>query len=151
MKRSLSLAFAALLFMAAVAFPLLPAYAESPAITVYKTPTCGCCAKWVDHLKANGFNVTVQDMADLAPIKQQFVVPNDLQSCHTATVDGYTIEGHVPADDIKKLLAEKPKARGLAVPGMPIGSPGMEMGDRKDPYKVILYGEKGQQTVYATH
>lgn len=150
MKRT-SLFAAALFLVMVLALPVHPAYADNPEITVYKTPTCGCCVKWVDHLKANGFNVTVQDLADLASIKQQFSVPSDLQSCHTASVGGYTIEGHVPADDIKKLLAEKPKARGLAVPGMPVGSPGMEMGDRKDPYKVILYGEKGQQTVYASH
>ena len=108
--------------------------------------------KWVDHLKANGFDVTVKEEIDMAAAKKKLGVPEDLQSCHTGTVGGYIIEGHVPADDIKKLLAEKPKAKGLAVPGMPVGSPGMEMDERKnDPYDVILFTPEGQKNTFAKH
>lgn len=118
-------------------------------VTVWKTPSCGCCGAWVDHMRANGFRVTVHEAEDLRPIKQSRGVPDQLQSCHTAEVAGYTIEGHVPAVEVKRLLAEKPKARGLAVPGMPIGSPGMEQGDRKDPYDVVLFKRDGTRSVYA--
>ncbi|MBC8445162.1 MAG: DUF411 domain-containing protein [Rhodospirillaceae bacterium] len=119
-------------------------------ITVYKSPTCGCCAGWVDHMKENGFSVAVKEREDLSPIKSHYGVPENLESCHTAEVEGYTIEGHVPASDVLRLLAERPKARGLAVPGMPIGSPGMEMGNEKEPYPVVIFGEDGQ-FIYARH
>jgi len=119
------------------------------AITMYKSPTCGCCAAWGDHLKANGFTVTVRDMENLTPIKAEAGVPPRLQSCHTAIVQGYAVEGHVPADLIKKLLAEKPRVTGIAVPGMPIGSPGMEQGTTKQPYDVLLFDAQGRTTVYA--
>jgi len=119
-------------------------------ITVYRTPTCGCCLAWVDHLRESGFAVSVEEMPDLAPIKRDLGVPEDLESCHTATVGGYVVEGHVPAEDIRRLLASKPNAKGLAVPGMPIGSPGMERGNEKQPYRVILFGAAGE-TVFATH
>src|SRR5262245_9412787 len=97
-------------------------------ITVYKSPTCGCCAKWVEHMKAGGFAVTVHEMDDVAPKKKELGIPEALQSCHTGLVAGYAIEGHVPADVVQQLVREKPKVAGLAVPGMPMGSPGMEMG-----------------------
>ena len=119
-------------------------------VTVYKDPTCGCCELWVDHLKAAGFAVTVRDTSDMASVKASFGVPEALGSCHTARAGSYTIEGHVPADLIRKLLAEKPVARGLAVPGMPIGSPGMEQGSRKDRYDVLLFDKTGRTTVYAS-
>ena len=124
--------------------------AQKPKIMVYKSPTCGCCAGWAEHLQKNGFDVSVENRDDLPMIKASRGVPEDLQSCHTAIVDGYTIEGHVPAGDIKKLLAQKPDAQGLAVPGMPMGSPGMEMGDRKDSYRVILFNKTGR-AIFAQH
>ncbi|MFO7993233.1 MAG: DUF411 domain-containing protein, partial [Marinobacter sp.] len=108
-------------------------------IHVYKSPTCGCCTDWVDHLKDNGFKVEVTETNNLNPLKQDAGLPSSLASCHTAFIGDYVIEGHVPANDIHRLIAEAPKAKGLAVPGMPVGSPGMEMGDRKDPYQVLMF------------
>ena len=125
--------------------PLLAAATEASEaahgaeITVYKSPTCGCCTKWVDHLRASGFNVTAHDTADMASVKAKLGVPDGMASCHTAVVSGYVIEGHVPAADIQRLLEEKPKVAGLAVPGMPMGSPGME-GSRTDKYEVLTFG-----------
>ena len=121
-----------------------------PAVTVYKSPTCGCCASWVDHLRENGFTVDVQDVDDLQTVKAEHGIPAALQSCHTAIVDGYVVEGHVPAGDVKRLLVERPDAAGLAVPGMPVGSPGMEQGDTVQPYDVLLLGD-GQTSVFAHH
>ncbi len=103
------------------------ALAEEPKIMVYKSPTCGCCSKWVSHLQENGFDVETVDVNDLSMIKSMSGIKPELASCHTARVDDYVIEGHVPADDIKRLLAERPEARGLTVPGMPMGSPGMDV------------------------
>lgn len=124
---------------------------SAKAITVYKDPNCGCCAEWVKHLKQSGFEPTVRDMTDMATVKRSFGVPVALESCHTARIGRYTIEGHVPADVIAKLVKEQPaNARGLAVPGMPVGSPGMEMGGRKDPYDVILFDTTGKTRVYAS-
>jgi len=119
------------------------------AMTVYKTPTCGCCAKWVEHMKAAGFKVQVQDMDDLTEIKQASGVPVRIRTCHTAVVGNYVVEGHVPADLVKKMLSEKPKVTGIAVPGMPIGSPGMESGTEKAPHDVVLFDKSGTTTVYA--
>ena len=127
--------------------------ASKPALVpmqVYKTPTCGCCGKWVEHVKQAGFAPEVDDMPDVAPVKAKAGVPRALQSCHTALVGGYVIEGHVPADLVHRLLREKPPVAGIAVPGMPAGSPGMEMGDRKDPYEVIAFTKDGTTSVYAT-
>lgn len=126
-----------------------PAAEPEPRVTVYKSPTCGCCGKWVDHLKASGFSVTVHDVQSVEPFKERYGVPRNLASCHTATVAGYAIEGHVPADLIKRLLAEKPRVKGLAVPGMPVGSPGMEQGNVKEPYDVVSFDETGRTAVYA--
>lgn len=119
-------------------------------VVVYKSPTCGCCAAWIDHLRENGYSVAVHDRQDMHPIKTEFGVPRRLQSCHTAKVNGYLIEGHVPAEDITRLLREKPQVAGLAVPGMPMGSPGME-GPRKDPYDVLTFQQDGETAVYASH
>lgn len=119
------------------------------AITMYKSPTCGCCSAWGDHMTANGFAVTVRDMDNLAPMKADAGVPARLQSCHTAIVGGYVVEGHVPADLVKKMLQEKPRVVGISVPGMPIGSPGMEQGNTKQPYDVLLFDAQGRTTVYA--
>ncbi len=117
-------------------------------IVVYKNPTCGCCKGWIKHLKENGYTVEVKNRDDVTPIKKELGVPNNLQSCHTAKVDGYVIEGHVPADLISKLRREKPQIRGLAVPGMPMGSPGME-GAYKDAYNIISFDNDGKTSIYA--
>jgi hypothetical protein len=115
--------------------------AAGPAIVVTKNPNCGCCTGWADHLRQAGFTVQVRDEPDLSRIKARLGVPSDLAACHTAEVSGYVIEGHVPAVAIRRLLDEKPKAIGLAVPGMPVGSPGMEMPDgAAEEYTVILFG-----------
>ena len=124
------------------------AYAEE--IMVYKSPTCGCCKKWVKHLKKEGFNVKTKDYRDMKPIKKTFGVKPQFQSCHTAKVGKYFIEGHVSASDIKKLLKEKPDIKGLSAPGMPMGSPGME-GHRKDKYNVLAIDENNKATVYTRH
>jgi len=126
-----------------------PAAVGPTRITVYKTPTCGCCAKWVDHMKAAGFAPTVHDLPELSAIKAKHGIPANLQSCHTALVDGYVVEGHVPADVVQKLLKERPKVAGIAVPGMPMGSPGMEQGDLKDPYDVLTFDASGNTKVFA--
>jgi len=118
-------------------------------IVVYKSPTCGCCKDWVSHMRENGYTVEVHNQTDLSTIKSEMGVPRNMQSCHTAKVDGYVIEGHVPADLIGKMLKEKPSIQGLAVPGMPMGSPGME-GPRKDPYDVLTFNADGKTTIYAT-
>jgi hypothetical protein len=128
----------------------LVALEANPVITVYRDPNCGCCAKWVKHLAANGFVTKVQDTPDMDAVKKNMRVPADLQSCHTAVVDRYVIEGHVPAADIKKLLASKESVQGLAAPGMPMGSPGME-GGTADKYDVIAFSTDGKKRVFAKH
>ena len=126
--------------------------ATLPVVAVYKTPWCGCCKLWVDHLRKAGFTVEVHDVEDLDAEKDRMGVPADKRSCHTAEVAGYYVEGHVPAADIKRLLKDKPKAEGLVLPGMPMGSPGMEMPDgRTQPFAVELVDAKGQATVFARH
>lgn len=123
---------------------------DDPKIMVYKSPTCGCCTKWVSHLQENGFEAETTDLNDLRMIKSMSGIKPEQASCHTAKVDGYVIEGHVPADDIKRLLAERPDARGLTVPGMPLGSPGMET-PQPDHYQVLLLGNDGNTAVFAAH
>ena len=126
--------------------------AALPVVAVYKTPWCGCCKLWVEHLRKAGFTVEVHDVEDLDAEKDRMGVPADKRSCHTAEVAGYYVEGHVPAADIKRLLKDKPKAEGLVLPGMPMGSPGMEMPDgRSQPFAVELVDAKGQATVFARH
>lgn len=120
-------------------------------ITVYRDPNCGCCGNWANHVKAAGFVVAMRDIPHLLRIKTEFGVPKDLHSCHTAMVDGYVVEGHVPAAAIKRLLSERPEAHGIAVPGMPIGSPGMEQGSMREPYDVILFGPNGERSIFARH
>lgn len=123
-----------------------------PVMTVYKSPTCGCCNSWVDAVKQAGFTVVVHDVDDVTPVKDDAAVPADKRSCHTAIIGGYAIEGHVPPATIKKFLAEHPKAAGLAVPGMPSGAPGMEMpGHEPDHYDVIAFQANGTSTVYESH
>ncbi len=126
------------------------AHAESPEITVYKSPTCGCCNGWIDHLKAAGFEVEAHDTRDMTSVKRERGLPKALGSCHTAEVDGYVVEGHVPAEDIVRLLETKPDIAGLAVPGMPIGSPGME-GPNPERYHVLEFKKDGSTAVFATH
>lgn len=119
--------------------------ATLPLVTVTKDPSCGCCGAWVDHLRAAGFPVRVVESDEMDAIKSRLGVPAELASCHTAEVEGYVVEGHVPASAVRRLLAERPEAAGLAVPGMPAGSPGMEMpGAAPEPYEVVLFGPRGQ-------
>jgi hypothetical protein len=125
--------------------PAWPTHAASWSISVSKNPNCGCCNGWVSHLRSAGFSVTVVDTDDLSALKARLGVPQDLASCHTAEVNGYVVEGHVPADAIVRLLREAPRAKGLAVPGMPVGSPGMEGGTPED-YEVVLFGDNGRST-----
>ena len=139
-------AFAVALFaLGAWGLTRMPAQADD--IVVYKSPTCGCCHAWISHLQDNGFTVEVHDRMNMHPIKAEMGVPYQLRSCHTAKVGDYVIEGHVPADVITRLLKEKPPIKGLAVAGMPMGSPGME-GPRKDPYDVMTFSEQGPARVY---
>ncbi len=138
--------------LAGAALPLLPTAllaAGKPQITVYKTAGCGCCHEWITHLEQNGFAVVAHDVPGTGPYRERYGVPRALASCHTAVIDGYAIEGHVPAQEIKRLIAEKPKARGLSVPGMPVGSPGMEIkGERRDAFDVVLFDDAGGRSVY---
>ena len=117
-------------------------------ITVYKSPSCECCHRWVSHLRAAGFHVTTRNVSDVTPVKRQYGVPAELASCHTGVIAGFAVEGHVPADLIRRLVAERPAVAGLAVPGMPAGSPGME-GGRADRYEVLTFTRGGETTVYA--
>jgi hypothetical protein len=120
------------------------------AMTVYKSPTCGCCKEWIKHVEANGFMVKVFNMDDVTPMKRTAGVPRTMESCHTALVGPYVIEGHVPADLVKKILVEKPQLVGLAVPGMPLGPPGMEQSGPARPYKVMAFYIDGTSTVFAS-
>ncbi|HYD58056.1 MAG TPA: DUF411 domain-containing protein [Burkholderiales bacterium] len=121
-------------------------------IEVWKDPSCGCCKAWIDHLKASGFAVRAHDVSDIDAARAKNGVPRQLGSCHTARVAGYALEGHVPASDIRRLLKERPpQAAGLAVPGMPAGSPGMEMGEAKDPYDVILFRKDGGTSAWNSY
>ena len=132
--------------------PPPPVVATPPdTVVVYKGPTCTCCSKWVKHLQQAGFTVETHDEPRMSLVKTRLGVPKALAACHTATVNGYVIEGHVPAEDIRRLLAERPKASGIAVPGMPIGSPGMEEGSRVDPYQTLMFDPQGQTTVFSQH
>lgn len=125
------------------------ALADVTDVMVYKSPTCGCCKKWVEHMRENGFTVKTQDMADVTPYKVRYGVTPELASCHTAVVNGYAIEGHVPAADVKRLLRERPKIAGLSAPGMPASSPGMDTGH--DLYDVLSFDKEGNVAVYAKH
>jgi len=133
---------------AAVAFPALLRASAGIPMVVYKDPNCGCCTKWVGLMRSAGFEVSTRDTPDMASIKTRYKVPAALGSCHTALVGGYVVEGHVPADLITRLLKEKPKVLGLAVPGMPMGSPGME-GPTKDAFDVVTFDAAGKTTVFA--
>lgn len=135
---------------ASASIPVLAA-TSLPQVEVYKNPDCGCCGAWVDHLKAAGFQVKVHETPDTSAIRKRHGIPDEFGSCHTGVVAGYALEGHVPAEDVKRLLAKKPAAAGLSVPGMPVGSPGMEMGSRKDAFQVLLIDKAGRSSVFATY
>ena len=134
--------------LVAVMASLLPAgklvAADQAVITVHKDPTCGCCSGWVRHLQQAGFATNVVETRDLEPVKRRLGVPDDLAACHTAEVSGYVVEGHVPASALNKFIAERPSATGLAVPGMPVGSPGMEGGE-PEVYEVVMFGPSGRR------
>lgn len=119
-------------------------------VDVYKSPSCGCCSKWIDHLKSAGFDVKAYNVMDVPATRKRLGMPEHLGSCHTAKVGGYLVEGHVPASDIQRLLKEKPKAIGLAAPGMPLGSPGMES-PRAAPYNTLLVKADGSTEIFARH
>lgn len=122
-----------------------------PSIMVYKNHHCDCCVRWVEYLIANRFAVKVESVDDLGQVKRRVGIPRDKESCHTAEIEGYFIEGHVPAEDIKRLIRSRPDAKGLIVPAMPIGSPGMERGGEFQPYDVLLVDKAGNTTVFAHH
>jgi hypothetical protein len=150
--RSIIFACVVLLGVAAVlAFGVREQAVASSTLIVYKSPTCGCCGDWIEHMKTAGFEVEVRDMADVSPVKDQNGVAPNLRSCHTGIVDGYVIEGHVPAEQVAKLLADRPDVRGLAVPGMPLGSPGMEQGSPANwqDYDVLAFDADGRVEVFA--
>jgi hypothetical protein len=119
-----------------------------PEIMVYRDPSCSCCGGWMEHLETQGFEATNMPTPDVDDLKQQYGIPDDLTSCHTAIVDGYVVEGHVPAEEIKRLLAERPNVAGIAVPGMPVGTPGMESGDERESFTVFSFDEQGNTEVF---
>lgn len=135
----------------AAASAFVASAANAAQLTVHKSPYCGCCAKWIEHVEKHGFTVKVIETEDMAAVKKRLGVPDKMASCHTTQVGGYFIEGHVPAGDIKRLLAQKPKAAGIAVPGMPAGSPGMEAGGQKQPYATMLVGMDSKSSIFARH
>jgi len=120
-------------------------------IVVYRSPTCSCCGKWLAHLKTHGFKVQDNVRDDMQQIKDKYGVSSSLASCHTATINGYIVEGHVPANDIKTMLRDKPDIKGLSVPGMVAGTPGMEMGDQKAPFNVVSFNKDGEKRVYKSY
>jgi hypothetical protein len=135
------------------ALPAFSAFAvpAGPEVQVFKSPSCGCCGSWVEHMRAAGFTVKVTEVADTTAARKRLSLPDRYGSCHTATVAGYILEGHVPAAEVKRLLASKPKAIGLAVPGMPPSAPGMDVPGRKDPYQVLLVDAAGESTAFANY
>lgn len=141
--------FKTFIFLAAVLCWPLGAVAESGAVTVYKTASCGCCNGWVDHMRRNGFDVTTRDLewSELSAVRSHFRVPANLKSCHTAVVDGYVVEGHVPADIVTRLLTERPEATGISAPGMPAASPGMDI-PSGGPYDVMIFDASGGARLY---
>jgi hypothetical protein len=146
MKRWLSRVGISLLFAALFA----PVAIAANALDVHSDPSCGCCGAWVNYMRAQGYTVTVHQDQPMATVKARLGVPPDAMSCHTAVIEGYVIEGHVPVEDIRRLLAERPNARGLAAPGMPMGSPGMEVG-APERYDVVLINHDGSSRVFTTH
>jgi hypothetical protein len=141
--------FSAALVLALALPACQDAAAAAPEMTVYATPTCGCCNGWIEHLRANGFEVTVVHQDDLTPVRVRHGIPRELMSCHVGVVEGFAVEGHVPADVVRRLLEERPEVLGIAVPGMPAGSPGMERPDGyTEPYEVYTFDASGPREVY---
>ncbi len=128
-----------------------PAAQQANKVVVYKSPTCACCGKWIDYMRANGFTVEVHDQEDLTAIKRGSGVPEALESCHTAQIGGYAVEGHVPVEAIRRMLRERPAIAGISVAGMVAGTPGMEIGDQHPPYSVMSFTRNGQTAVYERH
>ncbi len=124
---------------------------DQPTVTVYKSPSCNCCSEWVDYMRDQGFPVEIESQLNMQPVKDQIGIPSSLEACHTAVVENYVVEGHVPAEDVRRLLREQPDVKGLAVPGMPVGSPGMERGNRVEPYDVVAFTPEGETTVFAQY
>lgn len=152
MKRVVMVALMALGAVVAVVVQLAAQRQTLPTIEVYKSPTCGCCSKWVDHLKTAGFTVRTTDSDAVEALKDKHGIPANVRSCHTALAGGYVIEGHVPVADVQRLLKEKPAIAGIGVPGMPIGSPGMEVaGTKAQPYDVIGFSKNGATRIFASH
>jgi hypothetical protein len=149
LRFTISSIFIALLSIACSAEESEPV-SDLPIVQVYKSPTCGCCSKWVSHLEANGFTVEATDVNDMTLVKRGYGIPPALASCHTAVVGDYLVEGHVPAEDIVQLLKLKPPIKGISVPGMPIGSPGME-GKNPQTYDVVSFGANGEIEVFSRH
>ena len=154
-KRSWLLA-GAIVVAAAIGVPMLVTADQRggeslPPVTVYKDPNCGCCSLWVQHLERAGFRVTATNTSDMPALRAKLGVPAHVQSCHTAVVGDYVVEGHVPADDVKRMLSTRPDVKGIAVPGMPIGSPGMEQGNVKHQYSVLSFDATGRTSVFAMH
>jgi hypothetical protein len=148
MKFKIAVAAMALSLVAIIGAQTAPA---KPMVTVYKSATCGCCSKWVEHMQGNGFEVKAIDVEDIDLVKKTYGVPPALGSCHTALVNGYVIEGHVPAASVSRLIREKSTLAGIAVPGMPAGSPGMEVPGRKDPFSVMSFDKAGKSALYEKH
>ncbi|MBD1919257.1 MULTISPECIES: DUF411 domain-containing protein [Cyanophyceae] len=144
------LAVGMMVAIALLGSPIAQAQAATE-LTVYRSPSCNCCGHWVDHMQAAGFTVESVVTDDMDAIKDQYGVPEALASCHTALIEGYVIEGHVPASDVQRLLSEQPDVLGIAAPGMPVGSPGMETGDRVDPYTVVSFAANGDTATFAEH
>ncbi|WP_166482057.1 DUF411 domain-containing protein [Scytonema sp. UIC 10036] len=126
----------------------IEANTETQKITVYRSPSCGCCGAWVKHMQKHGFQIKDIKTDEIEAIKQKYNVPQELASCHTAIIDGYLMEGHIPANDIKRFLKQKSTLAGLAVPGMPVGTPGMEIENKKQPFAVVAFGNKGEVKVF---
>jgi len=148
-RRIALLTCVAALAWAATAWTSAQTRSAKPLLTVYKSSTCGCCVNWVEHMKANGFEVKAIDVDDIDKVKQEHGVPASAASCHTGIVNGYVVEGHVPADAVLKMLHDKPAIAGIAVPGMPVGAPGMEVpGAPKQPYTIVSFDKSGKTAVY---
>jgi hypothetical protein len=150
--KTLAFAVAALALLGTIYIAAQQKPAAGRLVEVFKTPTCGCCSQWVEHLRQSGFTVRTTDLNDLTDIKKSRGVPEQVQSCHTAVVNGHVVEGHVPADDIHRMLKEKPAIAGIAVGGMPLGSPGMDFpGTKAQAYNVMSFDKSGATRVFAKH
>jgi hypothetical protein len=153
MQRRFAIVAGVALLATGLGLAAAPPKPAAVAMVVYKSPTCGCCRAWVDHVQASGFRAEVHDVSDsrLAAVEHESRVPDDLASCHTAMVGGYIVEGHVPADDITRMLRERPAIAGISVAGMPMGSPGMEQGGATQPFTTMAFTKDGKKSVFARH